>query len=196
MENTKKKPQVRFKGFTDDWEQCTLKDVSNEIIAGGDIKKDKLLKKGKYPVIANALTNDGIVGYYKNEYKVKAPAITITGRGDIGHAQARTINFTPVVRLLTIKTKHDIKFLENGINILDIMQESTGVPQLTIPQLGNYKIFFPKSLIEENKIGKYFETLDKSITLYQRKDRQKKKKGKKIKANLHTKQERRRRTYL
>ncbi|NEW63407.1 restriction endonuclease subunit S, partial [Granulicatella sp. zg-ZJ] len=47
--------------------------------------------------------------------------------------------------------------------------ESTGVPQLTVPQLAKYKIFFPKSLDEEEKIGSYFRDLDHLIALHQRK---------------------------
>ena len=49
------------------------------MVAGGDIDKDLILDEGRYPVIANALTNDGIVGYYNANYRVKAPAVTITG---------------------------------------------------------------------------------------------------------------------
>lgn len=149
------------------WEQCKLGNEATEMLAGGDIDKDIILDKGNYPVIANALTDDGIVGYYDNEYRVKAPAVTITGRGDVGHAKARNVDFTPVVRLLSLKSNHDVLFLENAINTLKIVVESTGVPQLTVPQLANYEVYFPKTLEEEKKIGKYFEQLDRLITLHQ-----------------------------
>ena len=152
-----------------DWEQRKLENEATEMLAGGDIDKDIILDKGNYPVIANALTDDGIVGYYDNEYRVKAPAVTITGRGDVGHAKARNVDFTPVVRLLSLKSNHDVLFLENAINTLKIVVESTGVPQLTVPQLANYEVYFPKTLEEEKKIGKYFEQLDRLITLHQRK---------------------------
>lgn len=164
-----KVPEVRFKGFTKDWEQRKLGDVATEMVAGGDIDKDLILDEGRYPVIANALTNDGIVGYYNEDYRIKAPAVTITGRGDVGHAKARIVDFTPVVRLLSLKSNHDVFFLENAINTLKIVIESTGVPQLTVPQLAKYEISFPKSLDEEEKIGVYFNQLDDLITLHQRK---------------------------
>ena len=167
--NDKQKPSIRFKGFTEAWEQRKLGNEATEMLAGGDIDKDIILDKGNYPVIANALTDDGIVGYYDNEYRVKAPAVTITGRGDVGHAKARNVDFTPVVRLLSLKSNHDVLFLENAINTLKIVVESTGVPQLTVPQLANYEVYFPKTLEEEKKIGKYFEQLDRLITLHQRK---------------------------
>ena len=169
MENKVLKPKIRFKGFADTWEQRKLKDESEYIIAGGDIDKNKIDENGKYPVIANALTNDGIVGYYKEEYRIKAPAVTVTGRGDVGHAKARNVDFTPVVRLLSIKSKHYNHFLENAINNLNVVVESTGVPQLTVPQLENYELKFPNNLAEELKIGEFFNKLDNLITLHQSK---------------------------
>ncbi len=162
-------PEIRFAGFTDAWELRKLGDIATEIVAGGDVDKKLLLANGKYPVIANALTNDGIVGYYEYYYRIKAPAITVTGRGDVGKAKARSIDFTPVVRLLSIKSDHDVFFLENAINELNIVVESTGVPQLTVPQLAKYIISFPNSYEEEKLIGQYFTTLDHLITLHQRK---------------------------
>ena len=162
-------PALRFKGFTYTWEQRRLGEIATEMVAGGDIDKDLILDEGCYPVIANALSNDGIVGYYNSDYRIIVPAVTVTGRGDIGHAKARIINFTPVVRLLSIKSNHDVFFLENAINTLKIVIESTGVPQLTVPQLAKYEISFPKSLDEEERIGTYFRNLDRLITLHQHK---------------------------
>ncbi|MDT2904220.1 restriction endonuclease subunit S [Lactococcus lactis] len=163
----KKVPELRFKGFTDEWEERKLSTEST-ITAGGDIDKSKLKEVGEYPILANALTNDGIVGYYDSSYRVEAPAVTVTGRGDVGHAKARKVNFTPVVRLLSVKSKHDVDFLENAINNHKVLVESTGVPQLTAPQLGNYKIFFPTGE-EQEKIGSFFKQLDDTIALHQHK---------------------------
>ena len=167
-QNGEKVPEIRFSGFTDDWEQRKLGDEAIEMLAGGDIDKSRVVENGKYPIYANALTNDGIVGYYDDYYRVKAPAVTVTGRGDVGHAQARTVDFTPVVRLLAIRSEHDAYFLENAINNHGVIVESTGVPQLTVPQLGNYMIQFPRTIKEETKIGDYFRNLDHLITLHQR----------------------------
>lgn len=163
----KRYPQIRFKGFNNPWEQCKLKEIST-IQAGGDIDNKKIVDSGKYPVIANALTNDGIVGYYNYEYRIKAPAVTVTGRGDVGHAQARMVNFTPVVRLLALNTEHNVNFIANAINTKRIVVESTGVPQLTVPQLENYEIKVTLEN-EENKIGKLFVKLDNLIILHQKK---------------------------
>ena len=167
-ENGSPYPEIRFKGFTDAWEQRKLGDIASDMVAGGDIDKDLILAEGQYPVIANALTGDGIVGYYDKEYRVNAPAVTVTGRGDVGHAKARLVNFTPVVRLLSVKSEHDVFFLENVINTLKIVIESTGVPQLTVPQLAKYEVAFPRQLDEEEHIGAFFKQLDHLITLHQR----------------------------
>ena len=163
------KPRIRFKGFTDVWEQRKLGDECFELIAGGDIDKTRSVNNGKYPIYANALTNDGIVGYYNDSYRVKSPAVTITGRGEIGYAMARNTDFTPVVRLISLRSKHNNYFLANAINLLNVVSESTGVPQLTIPQVEKFDIYFPKNINEEIKLGRLFYEIDNLITLHQRK---------------------------
>ena len=164
-----REPRCFLGSFDFSWEQRKLGDIASDMVAGGDIDKDLILAEGQYPVIANALTGDGIVGYYDKEYRVNAPAVTVTGRGDVGHAKARLVNFTPVVRLLSVKSEHDVFFLENAINTLKIVIESTGVPQLTVPQLAKYEVAFPRQLDEEEHIGVFFKQLDHLITLHQRK---------------------------
>lgn len=151
-------PEIRLAGFDGEWKTDKLKNRMN-ISAGGDIDKSRIKTIDKYPVVANALTNKGIVGYY-DDYKVKAPAVTVTGRGDVGHAIARHTSFTPIVRLLSLQSNDfDVDFLENMINSIRIYNESTGVPQLTAPQLGNYYIQFP-SLDEQCVLGTFFSNLD------------------------------------
>lgn len=103
-------PQMREPGYTEPWEQRKLGEIAIEMVAGGDIDKKLIHEDGRYPVIANSLSGDGIIGYYNAEYRIKAPAVTITGRGDVGHAKARLIDFTPVVRLLSVKSHHDVFF--------------------------------------------------------------------------------------
>lgn len=162
-------PKIRFKGFEGDWDMRILGDEPGEIIAGGDVEKHKLCERGKYPVLANALQNHGILGFYKDDFRVKAPAVTVTGRGDVGHATVRETDFTPVVRLLSVKSTHNVYFLKESINNHKVLVESTGVPQLTVPQLSKYRICFPGTIREENQIGEYFIELDRLIGLHQRK---------------------------
>lgn len=158
------KPKIRFKGFEGEWKTQSLSDHNFSIIAGGDVDKKLLQNNGKYPVIANALTNDGILGYYMDSFRVNGPAVTVTGRGDIGVAIARHYSFTPVVRLLSIKSNHNVDFLANAINCYKAAKESTGVPQLTTAKLQEYRIPIPKEMDEENAIASYFTSLDSQIS--------------------------------
>lgn len=89
---------MRFPEFNDDLHFSNLADIFT-ISAGGDIDKGAVreIKDGvyKYPVVANALTNEGIYGYtdtYKQEN-----CVTVTGRGDIGIAKARPYRYFPIV---------------------------------------------------------------------------------------------------
>lgn len=157
-------PRIRFNSFKAFWAEKRIADIV-KISAGGDVDKERLKESGKYPVIANALTNKGIVGFY-DDYKVKAPAVTVTGRGDVGYAVARHKNFTPVVRLLTLQSENiDVDYLENQINSMRILNESTGVPQLTAPQLGNYKVYHPE-IEEQSAIGSLFRMIDDLLASY------------------------------
>ena len=157
-------PKIRFYSYQGAWVEKRIADIV-KISAGGDVDKERLKESGKYPVIANSLTNKGIVGFY-DDYKVKAPAVTVTGRGDVGYAVARHENFTPIVRLLTLQSENiDVDYLENQINSIRILNESTGVPQLTAPQLGNYKVYHPE-IEEQIAIGSLFRTLDELLTSY------------------------------
>ena len=170
MTNSKHVPKRRFKEFESDgeWEKRKLGDLSN-ITAGGDVDKAKLMPVGNFPVLANAHTGDGIIGYYDNEYQIEAPAVTVTGRGEIGFAKVRRENFTPVVRLLSVKSNHNVDFLAEAINLNKVIFESTGVPQLTIPKLSNYNLFFPSKIEEENTLGDFMRTIDNVIANNQHK---------------------------
>ena len=156
-------PKIRLKGFCGKWVSHSLKEKEFTIVAGGDIDKQSIRQHGRYPVIANALSNDGIVGYYDQYYRIEAPAVSVTGRGEIGYAQARKTSFTPVVRLLSIQSHHDVDFLANAINCKKVVQESTGVPQLTTDKLSQYEIAFPEKIEEEKAIGNYISSIDSLI---------------------------------
>lgn len=162
-------PNIRFKYFENKWKTEKINDIVN-IKVGGDLEKNKLLKDGKYPVIGNTLENNGIIGY-TSTFKIDAPAVTVTGRGKIGKAFYHQIPFTPVVRLLALIPKDkniDMRFLSNEIDNLNFFSESTGVPQLTSPELGTYKVGLTE-YSEEKKIGDLFTTLDKLLDLQKQK---------------------------
>lgn len=154
-------PQLRFAGFDEEWEEFKLSDLGR-ISAGGDVDKKKIKTEGKYPVIANGDFNNGIIGYYDEDYKISEPAVTISARGNIGTAVARNYPFTPVIRVLTFISDNNIYFMSEVFNRLRIYNESSGVPQLTSPQFGEYKIFSTQ-LHEQEKIGDLFRKIDALI---------------------------------
>lgn len=160
-------PKLRFPEFSGEWEEKKIIQFC-EISAGGDIDKNNSQKEfsSSYPysVYSNSLENKGLYGY-ANYYKIDSDVVTVTGRGDVGHAVARHEKFVPIVRLLVCKPKNseNVNFLENAINKTKIFIESTGVPQLTAPQLGNVKLFLP-SLAEQQKIADFLSNVDSIIT--------------------------------
>lgn len=130
-----------------DWEDKTLGELFH-ISAGGDIDKNncaaKQSKDYPYPVYANALVNNGTYGY-ANYYKIDGDTFTVTGRGDVGHAVARHCMYVPIVRLLVCQPNmdDDVDFFAEQINYTRVFIESTGVPQLTAPQLSKIKVKRP-----------------------------------------------------
>jgi type I restriction enzyme S subunit len=72
--------------------------------------------------------------------------------------------------LLVLKPKgeKDIQFFEYRLNRINLFVESTGVPQLTAPQISGYKIKFP-SLPEQQKIASFLTAVDQRIQLLQKK---------------------------
>ena len=137
------------------------------ISAGGDIDKNncavKQSKDYPYPIYANALVNGGLYGY-TNYYKIDGDTFTVTGRGDVGHAVARHCKYVPIVRLLVCRPNmdDDVDFFAEQINYTRIFIESTGVPQLTAPQLSKTKVKRP-SLPEQRKIADLLSAVDDVI---------------------------------
>lgn len=149
------------------WEKKKLGDLFT-IKAGGDINKENFSEQYsiefKYPVYANALTNNGLYGY-SNIYKIDKPSITVTGRGiNVGFALSREPFYYPIVRLLVLIPNININFtfFTESINFIHIFNESTGVPQLTAPQLSKVNVYVP-NIEEQNKIGNLFDKLNEKI---------------------------------
>ncbi|WP_435315271.1 restriction endonuclease subunit S [Cellulophaga fucicola] len=160
-------PKLRFKEFEGEWEQKKL-GVLFKINAGGDINKKHVsevkTEKYKYPIYANAEKNKGLYAY-SDIYKVEEGSITVAGRGaHIGITHARKEKFYPIVRLLVLlpKKNEDIYFFEYQINRINLFKESTGVPQLTAPQLSGYSVCFP-SLKEQQKIANFLTAVDTKL---------------------------------
>ncbi|HBO58704.1 MAG TPA: restriction endonuclease subunit S [Alphaproteobacteria bacterium] len=150
--------------------QCFKKMKLSEcftFLVGGDV--DKLCfsetkdDMHPYPIYANALTNKGLYGY-SSKYKIKDECITITGRGDIGNVFYRKGFFTPIVRLIVAIPRENInaKFMSYACSKIRFFNETTGVPQLTVPQVQGHKVLVPP-LAEQEKIAEILGTWDSAI---------------------------------
>ena len=148
------------------WENVSLAEIFT-ISAGGDIDRQNSSPSCSasypYPVYANALTNNGLYGY-ANYFKVKGDSITVSGRGEVGHAIARHCKYVPIVRLLSLVPKYgdDVDFFAYMINATSIYIESTGVPQLTSPQLGAVKVLRPP-IREQKRLSSLLLKMDAKL---------------------------------
>jgi len=119
------------------------------ITAGGDVdtKRSQSFQDSAHPhpIYSNALTNSGLYGYcsYADH---PANSITITARGMVGGANFRDHPYTAIGRVLVLQPKNEMAafyFAEVINNRVKFANESTGVPQLTAPQISKYRLPIP-----------------------------------------------------
>ncbi|MED1748195.1 MULTISPECIES: restriction endonuclease subunit S [Bacillus] len=158
---SKSVPEVRFKGFSGEWDECKIVDVLN-INSGRDYKH---LKKGDIPVY-------GTGGYMHsvNDKLSDDDAIGIGRKGTINKPQLLLAPFWTVDTLfyMTVKGKNDLYFLYSLANRIDWKKydESTGVPSLSKNSI--YKISINVPLLrEQTQIGNFFKQLDETIAFQQ-----------------------------
>ncbi|WHY04445.1 restriction endonuclease subunit S [Bacillus altitudinis] len=158
---SKSVPEVRFKGFSGEWDECKIVDVLN-INSGRDYKH---LKKGDIPVY-------GTGGYMHsvNDKLSNDDAIGIGRKGTINKPQLLLAPFWTVDTLfyMTVKGENDLYFLYSLANRIDWKKydESTGVPSLSKNSI--YKISINVPLLrEQTRIGNFFKQLDETITIQQ-----------------------------
>jgi type I restriction enzyme S subunit len=140
------------------------------ISAGGDLDKKSFAPVPDhlhpFPIYSNALTNSGLYGF-ATSYQYEADTITITARGDIGHAQYRNARFCAIGRLLVLGLKQscDLRFVSECINnCIKFALESTGVPQLTAPQVAKYNVPLPPTKEEQSAIANVILDIDAELT--------------------------------
>ena len=188
--NGKKAPEIRFVGFTDDWEQRKLGDFcemfngdrginypkdSDMVQAGIPFVNAGDLQEGKVNLAtANKITRekfDQLGGA-----KIKRGDILYCLRGTLGK-NAFVDNFdegTVASSLVDIRPKNvDSQYLFTVLNSdIEYRQrilcdEGAAQPNLSARNLANFDIPVPK-IEEQVKIGRYFESLSNLIALHQR----------------------------
>ncbi|NOY72232.1 MAG: hypothetical protein GXP14_07620 [Gammaproteobacteria bacterium] len=150
------------------WVVKKLGDVA-DITAGGDLRVSEFSKiqndQYPYPIYSNAHTKKGLYGFCRtSDYNSKA--VTITARGGIGYAVSRDNEFCAIGRLLILQPYHEYscEYISEYINLkIEFANESTGVPQLTAPQVSKYEIFFP-NYKEQTRIASILSDMDADIT--------------------------------
>ena len=185
-EHKKLQPEIRFAGFTDDWEQRKLGDVV-EIIGGGtpdtnntaywngNIDWYSPTEIGNKPYVSGSLKKISVLGLQKSSAKILPANKTIlfTSRAGIGDMAILTKQGTTNqgFQSFILKNDVDIYFLYSmGFKIKDFaLKNASGSTFLEISksQLSQMKLYLP-SLKEQTQIGNFFKQLDDTIALHQR----------------------------
>lgn len=179
------KPKIRFKGFTEEWEQRKLLDISDIVTGTTPPTKDKDNYDGNRLFVSPA----DIQG---NRFIER----TITTLTEKGHALGRELRpgtslfvsigstigkVAQIEEFVTTnqqinavipydKMEDDFVFtmLENEADKIKKLSAQQAVPIINKSTFGNIEVKYPKKE-EQMKIGKYFKELDHLITLHQRK---------------------------
>ena len=185
---SKKSPQLRFEGFTDDWEERKLEDYSENTFGGGTpktgideywtgdipwIQSSDLKKEQLYNVQPSKFITDDAV---KNSATKLVPknSIAIVTRVGVGKLALLPFEYATSQDFLSLSNlKVDKWFgiystytmLQKELNNI----QGTSIKGITKPELLKKKMRTPSLIDEQSKIGTFFKQLDDIIALHQRK---------------------------
>lgn len=184
-------PGVRFKGFTDAWEQRKLGDLLI-LLKDGSHGTHKNTDEGVYLLSAknikngriNIMSDDRIISWddynviHKN-YELQIGDILLTIVGSIGETAIfnlkTKVTFQRSVAFLRPNSNLNNGFLYTLINTdrfqnqLQTKQVVSAQPGIYLGDLATIDITYPKNILEQEKIYNIFKEIEKSITLHQRK---------------------------
>ena len=166
-------PEIRFKGFTDPWEQRKVSDmfkVTRGYVLAATLTNDTKSDEMPYPVYSSQTKDFGLMGYYRDY--LYENSITWTTDG----ANAGTVNYragkfycTNVCGvLLSDKVNASQMIAEALNNVAKGYVSYVGNPKLMNNVMSDIEIMIPVSPMEQKRISDYFATLDHLITLHQR----------------------------
>lgn len=180
-ENGAKVPEIRFPGFTEDWEERKLKDIAQfnpktvlpdefeyvdlESVVGTEMISHRTESKDQAPSRAQRLAQKGDVfyqtvrPYQMNNYLYDLPYDNYVF--STGYAQMRP-NIDSYFLLNSVQNKQFVQ------HVLD-RSTGTSYPAINSSDLSNIEIHVPSKLSEQQKIGAFFQSIDDTITLHQRK---------------------------
>ena len=174
MSETMKKPRIRFKGFTEAWEQREVSELfrvtRGYVLAATQTETTKTDEK-PYPVYSSQTKDKGLMGYYKDY--LYEDAITWTTDG----ANAGTVNYragkfycTNVCGVLLSNEVTANQMIAEALNnVAKGYVSYVGNPKLMNNVMADIEIMIPPQAEEREKLSVFFCNLDRLITLHQRK---------------------------
>lgn len=174
-----KKPKIRFKGFTETWEQRKLGTVAT-FINGRAYSQDELQSSGKYRVlrVGNLYTN---YSWYYSDMELEDKYYAISG--DLLYTWSATFgphvwlgekiiyhyHIWKVVLSSTLDKSFAVHLLERDKQ--EILSDKNGSTMVHITKKGmeEKEVILPTNIDEQIKIGKQLDAINNLITLHQRK---------------------------
>ena len=168
-----KVPEIRFGGFTDDWEQRKLDDVVEFLDTMRKPLEGAKRISGPYPYYGASGIVDYVDGYLFDEELIllSEDGANITDRNYpvcfLASGKYWVNNHAHVLRT---KQGNENNFICNSLERKDYTQYNTGMamPKLNKETCKKIPILCP-GFEEQKKIGDYFRSLDNLITLHQHK---------------------------
>lgn len=181
-------PEIRFKGFTEAWEQRKLGEVAD--IVGGGTPSTSISEfwDGDIDWYAPAEIADQIYltssqrkiteqGYNHSSTKIlPVGTVLFTSRAGIGKTailSRKGCTNQGFQSIVPHKDELDSYFIFSRTEELKRYGETVGAGSTFVEvsgkQMANMELMIPKTITEQRIIGQYFANLDSLITLYQRK---------------------------
>ena len=180
-QNDEKVPKIRFKSFTDDWEQRKLGELGT-VQTCKRIFKEQTSEQGDIPFFKN-----GTIGLEPDSYisrevyeefrrlypypEVGDTLISVVGSIGRTAEYAGKDEYFQDSNVVWLKTDGSInkKFLKISYQVIKWLIEGSTVKHLYNNNILRSEIVMPVSQIEQAKIAEFFEALDHLITLHQHK---------------------------
>ena len=186
--NGEKFPEIRFKGFTEAWEQRKLGELA-EIVGGGtpstsvnsywdgDIDWYAPAEIGEQIYLESSQLKITEEGLNKSSAKIlPIGTVLFTSRAGIGKTailQKEGCTNQGFQSIVPNKEKLDSYFIFTRSEELKRYGETVGAGSTFVEvsgkQMANMELMMPKTMPEQQQIGEFFANLDHLITLHQRK---------------------------
>ncbi|WP_416434824.1 restriction endonuclease subunit S [Lactococcus lactis] len=167
-------PELRFPGFTDDWEERKVKDIfkitRGQVLAATETSEEKS-DISPFPVYSSQTKNNGLMGYYK-DYLFDTAITWTTDGANAGTVSYRSGRFysTNVNGVLISDKGYTNKAISEILNLEAWKWVShVGNPKLMNNVMGDISIMIPSSFEEQDRLSDFLNQLDDTIALHQRK---------------------------